>query len=127
MKAGETKLFEELMPPAGGLGQLRARLDQEPARQRRRRAAAAAGGALVAAGIILAVLLIPSGEPGVRADLDAVLAACPAAVRLGLADAPAEPVSVAPGQRHRLAVQRVEVADQNVLYYRVIVVDRPSS
>jgi hypothetical protein len=127
MKAGDTNLFEELTPPAGGLGQLRARLDQEPARQRRRRSAAAAGLAITAAGIILAVLLIPPGQPDLHTDLTTILAANPAAVRLGLANAPAEPVSIAPDQRHRMAVQRVEVADQKVLYYRVTVLNEPSS
>jgi hypothetical protein len=123
MKAGDINLFGELTPPAGGLDRLRARLDREPVRQRRRRSAAAAGLAITAAAIILAVILTPMGRPEPYSGPGTTFAANPAAVRLGLTTAPTEPVSIAPDQRHRMAVQRVEVADQRILFYRVTVLE----
>jgi hypothetical protein len=126
MKAGDIKLFEELTPPAGGLDQLRARLDQEPARQLRNRSLAAASIAIATAAVILAILITPADQPRLYTDASTILAASPAAVRLGLTQAPTEPVSIAPQQRNHMAVQRVEVADKKVLYYRVTVLDEPS-
>lgn len=128
MKAGDINLFEELTPPNGGLDRLRARLDHEPVRQHRRRALASAAIAMAATAFIFAVAVMvwPTSQPQLHLDMATILAVSPAAVRLGLATAPSEPVSVASDQRRHMAVERVEVADQKVLFYRVTVISEPS-
>jgi hypothetical protein len=108
-------LFELLDPPPGGLTRLRAGLRAERRRRTRNRTLAGALATAAAAAILL-VLLVPGGGartplPGLESDL--------LAVRLGLAEAPEEVVSVRPDLRREYAVRQVPTSDERVVFYLV--------
>jgi hypothetical protein len=48
----------------------------------------------------------------------------PLLVRFGLADPPAEAVTLPVGQRRYMALQRVTVSDPSVIYYRLSMLDK---
>lgn len=108
-------LFDLLEPPAGGLAGLRERIGRH--RRRRVRAwrlTAATAGAAV---ILLAVLLSPAFDRGRAPVLDP--GSDLLAVRLGLAEPPAETVTVPPAYRRDFAVRRVPTTDDRVAFYLV--------
>lgn len=118
-------IFPELIPPSGGLENLRQRLEKEPESRRMRwnRPVLALTGA-----VILICLITGWIVRGSRQDFTTqVLAslktgANPAMFRLGLADMPFETVTVPMELRNSVAVQRVNVSDPNVIYYRIDII-----
>lgn len=111
----QERLFELLDPPPGGLARLRAGLRADRGRRVRNRSLAAAV-ATAAAAALLAVFLAPdegapSRLPGLESDL--------LAVKLGLAEPPAEVVSIRPDQRREYAVRRIPTSDERVVFYVV--------
>ncbi len=127
MQIPSKELFERLDPPPGGLARLRVQLDE-----RERRAAAWRlrplrwAVAVLLMGAIVGLAVVSFDRPRSGLD-DRLLAASsgPLGVRLGLAEPPSEAVSVPPGLRHRVAVERVEVEVPGVVYYRVAVLGEP--
>jgi hypothetical protein len=125
-------VFPEMTPPPGGLDALRARLKLETADGRAGhrdslRPSWTLRIAAVAASIVLAVVtlwVVQTQPPRPILDLE-LLSSNPASVRLGLVPAPTEPVSVPEADRGRIAVERVEVHDPDVLFYRVAVLTEP--
>jgi hypothetical protein len=113
--------FETLEPPLGGVAGLRRRLQREP-RRRRRRATALA---LAVAAAVVVLLLVVRGRvarfhgPPV-ADFD------PALVSLGLQNVPAEPATIPPDMRQRMALQRVPLKTDGVIFYYVAVLPSAS-
>jgi len=108
-------LFELLEPPPGGLTRLRSRIRRaEHRRARSWQLASATAGLAV---IVVAVLLIPTfnrsnGQPlDIGSDL--------LAIRAGLVDPPAEPVTIVAEHRGRFAVQRIPTTDDRVVLYMV--------
>ena len=107
------KLFESLDPPRGGLAALRTRIE----RDRRGRVRALNLQAIAAVVLVLAVaswsVFAPRGpvEPLPSFDL--------ARIGLGLAPKPPEAVTVPDGRRHELAVQRVPLGTDSVVFYRI--------
>jgi hypothetical protein len=111
----QERLFEPLDPPPGGLTRLRAGLRAERRRRIRNRSLAGAL-ATAAATALLVVFLVPGGGaaaplPGLESDL--------LAVKLGLAEAPAEVVSIRPDLRREYAVRQVPTSDERVVFYMV--------
>ncbi len=129
MKIRWDDVFEELTPAPGGLAKLRARLDEEASRRprqaaRRMRWAAAVATVVLVAAIATAVLW----RGGTSSHLELGAAAdSPAMVGLGLAPAPTDPVTVPAADRGCVAVERIPVADSDVIYYRVVVLAPPSA
>jgi hypothetical protein len=108
------ELFDDLAPPRGGLAGLRARIDRAARRQARLRllrGAVATGAALGLAGLLL--VSRPAETPPPRLELG------PSAVRWGLRELPSEPVTVTVGSRGRLAVRRVPLESERVVFYLV--------
>ncbi len=112
MSDGSDSLFDDLQPPRGGLLGLRVRLERAERRAARLRLArvATAGAALAA----VLLMLVPGNPPKPR-QLDVG----PGAVRLGLREAPLEPVSVIGAQGADHAVQRVPLPIDRVVLYLV--------
>lgn len=108
--------FEPLDPPAGGLAALRSRIERESVRPPHPLRSWAWAAATVAAVSLACVLLLWHGtsRPLAIAGGDDLLA-----IRLGLVDSPSEPVTVAPDQRSRVALQRVPLPTDEVVFYRV--------
>lgn len=122
-RIGWHQVFEELKPPPGGLAALRARLDRAETEIPWSRQQLVGRWAVVAAACALTLLLVPLlwHEPSTTWR-DAVLEdGNPALVRLGLAEPAADVVSVPAGRRRMMAVEKVELGDPAVLYYRVAV------
>jgi hypothetical protein len=128
MRISRSELFERLDPPPGGVTRLRAAIERHDRRRleaRRVRSlcwAAAAAAATVLVWLAATWLSHPDGDVGRNRLALGADGADPALVGLGLADPPAERVSVPPAERHRVAVERVEVDVPGVVYYRVAVV-----
>ena len=107
------RLFESLEPPRGGLAGLRARIESD----RRRRVRARNLQAVAAVVLVLAVstwsVFAPRtpGEPPPSFEL--------ARIGLGLAPKPSEAVTVPDGRRHELAVHRVPLDTDSVVFYRI--------
>jgi hypothetical protein len=78
-----------------------------------RLAGATAGLAVVVLSVFLALPFERNGAVSLDSGSDLL------AIRLGLAEAPAEPVSVPPGHRHEFAVRRVPTSDERVVFYLV--------
>jgi hypothetical protein len=76
-------------------------------------ASASAGGAV----IVVAVLLISGHRVDRVRPLD--LGSDLMAIRAGLGDPPAEPVTIVPEYRDRFAVQRIPTTDDRVVFYLV--------
>jgi hypothetical protein len=108
--------FETLEPPPGGVAELRHRLRHEPRRRRRRVAALGLAVAAAVAGLLLAVHGRVARFPGpLVANFD------PALVSLGLQDAPSEPAVIPPDMKDRMALQRVPLQSDRVIFYYVAV------
>lgn len=110
----QDRLFELLDPPPGGLIRLRAGVGAE--RRRRFRNRSLAAGLATAAAALLALFLVPGTAPptplpGLESDL--------LAVKLGLAEAPTEVVSIRPDLRREYAVRQVPTSDERVVFYMV--------
>lgn len=111
-----SRLFEDLDPPPGGLTRLRARLRTEHRRRIRNRALAVTAAAGTAIGLAAFLVLSGGGDPaanlpGLTSDL--------VAIRLGLAEAPTEVVSVRAELRREYAVRRLPTSDDRVVFYAV--------
>ena len=115
-------LFKKLEPPPGGIAGLHRRLQYEPRRRRTRVAALGLAGAVAVVGLLLTVhrRVAPSDKPPV-ADFH------PALVSLGLQDAPREPAVIPPSMRHRMALLRVPLESDRVVFYYVAVLPATSS
>jgi len=116
-------IFEDLTPPAGGLGRLQSSLDQMASKgvqgvSFRRTVFQVSAATAIAVGLVafgIGLMPISSGESEMlRSARDN-----PAAIRLGLTAEPTEPVSVRPRDSRRFAVLRVDVADPRIVFYRV--------
>ena len=107
-------LFEPLEPPPGGAANLRRRLQREPRRRQMRVAALAVTATVVLVGLFLAVY--PRLAPSPRGPVSDVH---PALVSLGLQNAPDEPAVIPPRQRHRMALLRVPLETDDVVFYYV--------
>jgi len=119
-------LFERLEPRPGGLAALRRRLDGDEARRSRGLRVAAVAAVAAAVAVLLVVWMWPTATWPPRARASTRLAAHPAAVGLGFAPAPAEPVTVMPGSRAEVAVSRVPTSDERVVFYWVATADTPA-
>jgi hypothetical protein len=123
MQSEPGELFDQLDPPPGGVAGLRRRLRNEPRRRRRHVATAALGGALVVGGLSVTLyrqLAQPDQVQARLADFD------PALVALGLQDAPSEPAAIPPEMRHRMALERVPLDTERVVFYFVSSLPDPS-
>ena len=132
MADDKSRIFPNLAPPAGGLERLRRQLDREQDNRRTRWQIPVV--AATAIFICSAVWLVTSEirSESRRDQFSRALASLkaesnPALVRLGLADAPSEAVTVPTGQRKRVAVERVAVPDPGVIYYRLAILDSGES
>ena len=109
----QERLFEPFEPPRGGLAMLRTRIE----RDRLRRVRALNLQAVAAFGLALAISTWsvfaprPQQEPLPSFDL--------ARIGLGLAPRPAEAVTVPADRRHELAVHRVPLETDSVVFYRI--------
>ncbi len=125
MNGRASGLFPELTPAPGGLQALRRRLDEEPARRHRRvrrhvLAASLATTTVACVVVLLLAMPVPGTVSSVAAlRIDADLN--PALIRLGVAEPAAEPVTVPRDHRTSVAVERVDVDNPKVVFYRVSV------
>lgn len=103
-------LFERLAPPPGGAAALRLRLRRD--RWRRRVGPAAVAGASLA--LALAGLVRTAGR-----DRTIPREPHPALIALGLQAPPAEPATVPPDMRQRMALLRVPLATDDIVFYYV--------
>jgi len=125
MSGNTSGLFPELTPPPRGLQALRWRLDEEPARRHRRvrrhvLATSLASTAVACVVVLLLAMPVPgtvSSVAGLRIDADLN----PALIRLGVVEPAAEPVTVPRDNRTSVAVERVDVDNPKIVYYRVSV------
>jgi len=119
-------LFETLAPPPGGVDGLRQRLRREGRRRRARRAVLGVAGALAIAGAIAGMLAALQVRTS-RRPLPIPAELHPALVGLGVQPPPAEPAVIPPGMRHRMALQRVPLeTDRVVFYYLAVLPETPS-
>jgi hypothetical protein len=109
-------LLPPLDPPPGGLTRLRARIADERRSPRRPRVVTPALG--LAATVVLAVVAFALVRNEPTSDLHAADTSL-LRMRLGLVDPPAEPVTVPEERRGEMAVQRIDLDTQQVLYYLV--------
>lgn len=120
MKLGHQHVFDVRQPPAGGLQRLRARLDDGHRRASLGRVLWIGAAAVVAAGVAIAVsssgVELRSTSP---APLPGAQEMLPVLAGLGMAAAPDEPVSVPDEARARIAVERVALPTDDVVYYWV--------
>lgn len=139
MKPRLEDVFERLEPPPGGPARLRARLAaaEEPRSSLPLRPPAWVAAAAVAASLVVLVVLAAL-EPPARRATDAaipppgpVAAAAPEArlpgthpafAALGLEPPPSEPVAASASAGGALALQRVPLADERVVFYLVAAV-----
>ena len=110
-------VFTRLEPPAHGLAKLRRRI-AEADRGRRRWPLVIAPAALAAV-VVLAMALWPTMSSTAAAPPLDRFADDPTLIAWGVVDGSAEPVSVPRSQQHDLAVHRVPVADDSVVFYWV--------
>ena len=125
----QPNVFPNLTPPPGGLEMLHKRLERGPDSNWMRWRIPA----LVVATVFICFagwlisdqirlrnksIKITQALASLRSESHPVL------VRFGLADPPAEAVTVPVGQHRHMAVQRVAVADPRVIYYRISMLDR---
>jgi hypothetical protein len=124
----QSGIFPNLMPPPGGLERLHQRLVRESDSIWMRWRTSVL--VLATVFICFSIWLVTS-QIRLRNKPDQVTQALasmkaeshPMLVRLRLAEAPAEAVTVPASQRRYMAVQRVAVSDPNVIYYRLSVLD----
>jgi len=128
MKLEWKQVFPNLAPPPRGLEKLQSRLDREPAeKQRLERFLRPARWipAAAATGMMLWMAVSATRPDNNRGPslLDLVTRDVenPALIRLGLAPAPVETVTLLPNETHRVSAERVGVDDPNVVYYRILV------
>ncbi len=108
------KLFETLEPPRGGLARLRSRVERDArGRSRVRRMHAVAATGLLLAFVGLTVF----GPEGKREPLPPEFLL--ARIQLGLVAPPSEPMTIAGELRGELAAQRVPLATDEVVFYRI--------
>lgn len=124
-----TSVFPNLTPPPGGLEKLHQRLDRESDSNwmRQRTPALALGIAfLCLAAWLIASQIHSRKKPDQITQTLALLKSesHPVLVRFGLADPPAEAVTLPVGQRRYMTLQRVTVSDPNVIYYRISMLDK---
>jgi hypothetical protein len=126
MADDQSGILPILTPPPGGLERLHQRLLRESDSNWIRWRTSA----LVLATVFICITIwLVTSQIRLRNEPDQITQALammkaesnPALVRLGLADAPVEAVTVPVSQRRYMAVQRVAVSDPNVIYYRVSV------
>jgi len=108
-------------PPSGGLERLRARIAESPPRVPR--AVPALVGLTVLALAVGAGLLLGSRPDS--ASLLSTTAFDPTLVSLGLQSAPSEPAMVLPGSRHEMALLRVPLRNERVVFYRLVTLPPP--
>jgi hypothetical protein len=114
-------LFETLAPPPGGVAVLRRRLQRERPRRRMRLASLGVGATLAIAGLLVAAQVRTA-----RKQLPIPAEPHPALVRLGLQHPPREPAAIPRRMRHRMALQRVPLETDRVVFYYVAVLPAPS-
>jgi hypothetical protein len=137
MKPRLQDVLEKLDPPKNGLARLRERLAEAetPRTTSPLRPLAWIGAAAAAAAIAMVVVLSAIREPATRstsasevappaapvaaAPASGLLGTHPAFAALGLEPLPVEPVTVAAANASSLALQRVPVADDRVVFYLV--------
>jgi len=124
-------VFPELTPPAGGVEALRERLGRETAQRpagwhptARARWVLSVAAAVTSIVVALAATWIISDRSG-RRPLAA--SSNPTLIGLGLCPAPSEPVTVPESERGRIAVERIDTADPDVIFYRVAVLSSPEA
>ena len=107
-------LFETFEPPPGGLVGLRARLQRDASRQRIRRRLMSTTAATLLLGVIGWSILGPRREAvATSPELDLVR------MQLGLLAAPDEPLTLPTGRRRDIAVWRVPLPTDEVIFYLV--------
>jgi hypothetical protein len=111
----DAALFEVLEPPPGGLARLRARIEAHERSMRRTGLLFGAAGLAAALLLITVLLLAPPAHRALLHGAEGDLLA----IRLGLAAAPEEPVTIPPALRGSYAASRVPTSDDRVTYYRI--------
>ncbi len=110
--------FEQLDPPAGGLEQLRARLDERPGRSPRSflwlRPVPMAATALLLISVLAVV--VKSGAPSAEQDSTWNLETHPAWVALGLGAPPDRSVTIRPTDRNDVALMPLLETKRVVIY-----------
>jgi hypothetical protein len=107
------RLFESFDPPRGGLAALRTRIEHD----RRGRVRALNLQAIAAVVLVLAVSTWSVFAP--RRPVEPLPSFDLARIGLGLAPKPPEVVTVPDGRRHELAVHRVPLESDSVVFYRI--------
>ena len=115
MRAENGGLFEPFDPPGGGLEGLRKKMAREPAR----RLQLAAAFLLLLATLGLATRLPFGGGRSELPELDQ------ARMRLGMVSQPSEPLTIPEGERGMAAARRIQLPDEDVLFYLVSSLDQP--
>lgn len=116
-----TRILPLLEPPRGGLERLRARIAESPSRVPRT-VPALVGLTVLALAAGGSLLLRPRPDSTTllsRAPLD------PRLVSLGLQTAPSEPAVVLPEHRHEMALLRVPLRTEGVVFYRLVILPPP--
>jgi hypothetical protein len=107
------RLFESLAPPRGGLAGLRARVERDGRRRVRARN-------LQAVAAVVVVLAVSTWSVfGPRMAVEPLPGLDLAGIGLGMAPSPSETVTVPEDRRHELAVHRVPLEDDTVVFYRI--------
>lgn len=106
-------LFESLEPPRGGLDGMRARVARDTRRRVRRRRVQGVSAVAAVVALVGWFALAPGVSAPPSPELDVL--------RLGLGQlpTPAAPVTVPAGRRGEIAVQRVPVTSDRVVFYLV--------
>ncbi len=116
-----SRILPVLEPPPGGLERLRTRIAENPPHVPRT-VRVLVGLTVFALAVGGSVLLAPRPDSGAllsRATFD------PTLVSLGLQRAPSEPAMVLPGSRHEMALLRVPLRNERVVFYRLVTLPAP--
>jgi hypothetical protein len=108
-------------PPPGGLERLRARLAERP--PQRSRIVPAVVGVIV---MVVAVGLLLGRRPDSAARVSKATLD-PRLISLGLQTAPSEPAVVPPEHRHEMALLRVPLRGERVVFYRLVTLPSPTT
>jgi len=113
MNDRQPKLFESLEPPRGGLAGLRARIARDTRRRVLMRRLQTATAALLVLAVAGLTILDPRGRR--ESPLEFRLAR----MSLGLIPPPSEILTIPEERRHQIAVRRVPLQTDEVLFYLV--------
>jgi hypothetical protein len=113
-------LFPPLDPPPHGLQRLRTRIDSERRARRRWQRVWIPATAAAAAASIIALVSIALPDP---VELPPAIETSLLRMQIGLAEPPVEPVTLLPHVRDALAVRRVDLDTDRVVFYLVGRVD----